>query len=336
MDRPIKAINLTILGLQQKGAVQILSRNPLQLKVLEPGLVSTMAETALVKSLTDQGTLSREGVQAVLAALNMDVRTKMWRADHEATLLDQQQRIGEADVAARIDALRTRWQVADEEFAQKEVRRKAEWLELTTEAGAVKTKIEYLRTASRSIVQRSALERVLFERLPDLAEPRQGDPACPRCEQPNPSTSHFCRICARRLVDDRPGLLGSLDEIAEVNLHHRRFSEGMQACQEIIGLVRGLKTGIESFTESVADMRNSQTKHNLKTLQIDVPQDSIEYGTHFDRLLQKVRDGGLSLHPKVFAGHIQGLIAEVYTEDGIKEFFETMGEELSTQADAQW
>jgi hypothetical protein len=44
----------------------------------------------------------------------------------------------------------------------------------------------------------------------------------------------------------------------------------------------------------------------------------------------------LSLHPKVFAEHVHELVGKVFTEEYIKVYFETMGEELSRQAAAQW
>jgi hypothetical protein len=184
-------------------------------------------------------------------------------------------------------------------------------------------------------VQRTAIEKVLFHRMPDLPAPAPGDPPCPRCKQPNPSAHHFCHICAQRLTDDRPDFEGSIREIAEINLHHRRFSEGMQACQEIIGLVRGLISGVDAFCESVEDMIASEKKYPLPKLQIEVPARSVSYGGNFDKLAEASGEDH-SLHPKVFAGQIQALIAEVYTEKNIKDYFETMGAELSRQADKQW
>jgi hypothetical protein len=257
---------------------------------------------------------------------------RMRKLAAERTVLDQQQ----ADLVARIDHMRKRWQEIDVGFAEKEPGLKAKWIELTAEATALQAKIEHLQTTAVQIVQRSAFEKVLFARKPELAEAADSDPACPRCSVPNPASNHFCHICAERLVGDRPDLAGSLLEIAEVNLHHDRFSEGMQACQEILGLVRGLKTGLTAFTESVRDMINSQNTHSLGTLQIDVPEPSLVYGGQFDALLALVSEQGMSLHPTVFAGRMDSFIGQALNEEEIKGFFETMGEELTKQADAQW
>jgi hypothetical protein len=246
--------------------------------------------------------------------------------------LDREQ----SDVLAQIEGLRSKWAETDTQFAQQEQERKQTWLETSTQAAALQAKIESLQMARSRMIERGAFEQVLFARAPALAPIQPGDPACSRCGQPNPADRHFCHICALRLVADRPDLGGSLLEIAELNLHHARFSDGMRACQEIIGLVRGLKTGLERFEQSVADMRSSQRKHKLKILQIDVPGESIAYAAHFERLREMVCAKGSHLHPTDFAAQIQVFVQEVFSEERIKAFFEGMGEELSRQADAQW
>jgi predicted nucleic acid-binding Zn-ribbon protein len=230
---------------------------------------------------------------------------KMRSLQKERKVLDEQQ----ADLAARIDRLRQRWQERDARHHDKETKYR--------------------------IVQRSAMEQVLFDLQPNLAEAQKGDPPCPRCKMPNPKSHRFCHICAIRLTEDRPDFKGSIGEIAEINIHHARFSEGMQACQEIIGLVRGLKTGLEAFKKSVDDVMDSERRYPLPKLKIDVPKKSMSYGKHFDGLKQ-IAAADLSLHPKAFAKKIQTMTSEIFTENRIKDFFETMGNELSRQADSQW
>jgi hypothetical protein len=245
--------------------------------------------------------------------------------------LDREQ----ADLAARIDALRARWATVEREHADTERELQREWIAKETEAAAVQAKLDHLQQLWPRIQLRSTVERVLFKLVPDAPAPQPNDPPCPRCRTPNPAASHFCRICAQRLGEDRPDFDGSVREIAEVNQHHARFSEGMKACQELIGLVKGLRSGLEAFMKSVRDVKHTEDRHNLATLRIDVPQGSVEYGRHFDALLQAVGKD-LSLHPKIFAQQVEQLIQQVFTEAKIKGYFETMGEELSRQANSQW
>ena len=240
-----------------------------------------------------------------------------------------------ADLAARIEDLRRRWDAADGEHAAAEQGLRESWVDLQTEVATLQTKVSFLEESRDSIIARSALEQVLFENRPTLASPQASDPPCPRCAVPNPKSNHFCYICGKRLVQDRPDFEGSVAEMSELNLHHQRFSEGMRACQELIGLVRGIKSGVEAFTSSVADVQSSEQQYPLPKLNIDVPASSVTFGQNFDHLLRVVGQG-VPLHPKAFAGHVEQVIGTVFTEDNIKDYFETMGEELSKQADSQW
>ena len=256
---------------------------------------------------------------------------KMRALQKERQILDEEQ----ADIAARIDRLRQRWQEREQRHHDKETQYRRDWVTLSTEASALQTKIEHLESSKTRIVQRSAMEQVLFDMRPTLSEPKQGDPPCPRCKMPNPQSNHFCHICVIRLTGDRPDFAGSISEIAEINIHHARFSEGMQACQEIIGLVRGLKTGLDAFMKSVDDVMDSERRYPLPKLKISVPKKSKDYGRHFDGLKQ-IAGADLSLHPKAFAKKIQIMTSEIFTENRIKDYFETMGNELTSQADSQW
>lgn len=249
----------------------------------------------------------------------------------EKTRLDQEQ----ADVAARIDALRAHWTKEAKGYVDKEHTYRAKWLAAETEAAALRTKRDYLASARQRIVLRSSLERVLYALAKAPAAASKDDPKCPRCAAPNASENHFCHICAQRLVADRPDLEGSIHELAELNHHFNRFSDGMKSCQEIIGLVRGLKSGVEAFKKSVADVKSSEKKHSLSRLKIAVPRTSVEYGQQFDALAQSLSHDW-SVHPAVLAKRADQLVSQVFTEDHIKGYFETMGQELSRQADSQW
>jgi len=83
-------------------------------------------------------------------------------------------------------------------------------------------------------------------------------------------------------------------------------------------------------------MIDSQTQHGLKKLQLSVPQPSVSYGQEFDRLRELVTTDTEALHPVPFAARVNELIANVLTAERIQNFFETMGQELSRRAEAQW
>ena len=241
----------------------------------------------------------------------------------------------QTDMADRIEALRERWVREEGAHARREQELRKRWRELATEAATLQTKIDHLRASRTAIVQRTTIEKVLYAYVPRIGDPGKDDPRCPRCRQPNAKGTHFCRVCANRLVKDRPDFLGSLNEIAELNRHYESFTDGMRACQEIIALVRGLKTGIKNFQSSVSDMILTESSYPVGVLKISVPKSSVAYGRKLDYLAKLVTPGE-GLHPKVFAARVRAEMEEVFTEAKIKAYFERMGQELSTQADAQW
>ena len=215
--------------------------------------------------------------------------------------------------------------------------RRKHWLDKTAEAAAVQTKIEYLESVADRVIQRGALEKLLFERRPELAEPKSEDPQCSRCGQPNPPEHHFCHICAQRLAEDRPDFEGSLLEMAELNHHHKRFSEGMKANQEIMGLMRGIRSGFDAFRSSVYDMKLSQNKYSLGSLDVEVPPFCLAFGEHFKNLAATLEnEENLHLHPRDFGARMKAQVDQVFSEEAIKAYFEAMGEKLQTKADAQW
>ncbi|MDF1562927.1 MAG: hypothetical protein P1V51_07775 [Deltaproteobacteria bacterium] len=240
------------------------------------------------------------------------------------------------DVLGRIEGLRNSWQKADGKWAELEVQLREMWIERTTQAQAVQAKIDHIEQVRPQLLERSALEKVLFEREPVLpAVPTTGARPCERCQTPNHPEQHFCAICGKRLLEDRPDLLGSLLEVAELNLHHRRFSTGVKACQEIIGLVRGLISGLSNFKESVEGMIDTENRYPVGKLDIDVPGAAVQYAKHFGQL-ESAANVEKGLHPRDFAAQIEAVMEKTYTEEKIQSFFETMGEELSRQADSQW
>lgn len=239
------------------------------------------------------------------------------------------------DVAARIENLRTRWSHEEAEFTSREADRRERWIELERRAAEMEARVEALETRRSEIVVRSSVERVLESRRPALDAPVDGDPNCPRCNMAHRPEQHFCHICAHRLAADRPDFEGSVEEMAELNLHFERFSRGMESSQEIIGLVRGLGSGVESLIGSVEDVQTSEDKYPLPKLEIDVPPAGREYGRQFDRLAQFTNQD-YSLHPTIFADRFDEHFGQVFAEDRITAFFETIGEELSRQAEAQW
>ncbi len=234
-----------------------------------------------------------------------------------------------------LELLRKEWHARLAQEAEAEAARRRQWVELETETTAMDARIEALEMERPRIVARSTVERVLGEREPDLREPVPGDPLCPRCRMPNPPEAAFCRICARRLLEDRTDFAGSLEEIVELNRHHRRFAEGMRACQETLGLVRGIASGLEALLKSVNSMIDTRKKHRLKRLSLEIPSESVEYGRLFDEM-REVAASDLRLHPLVFARRMAAATEGKVSEEQLRAYFERIGRELSRAAGQRW
>jgi predicted nucleic acid-binding Zn-ribbon protein len=239
------------------------------------------------------------------------------------------------DVLARIESLRRAWREADHEHAERESDRRRRWVALETDAAAVAAKLETLAVRRGAMIARSTVERALVDREQSPPLAAADDPPCPRCGMANPPTNHFCHICAQRLGEDRPDLEGSLAEFAELDLHAHRFGEGMKACQELIGLVRGMRSGVEALDGSVQEMLASKHKHRLATLDLTVPQWSRDFGARFDDL-RELAQREMRLHPLELAHRVGEQIDIAFTETNITAYFELIGREMSRAADAQW
>ncbi len=241
----------------------------------------------------------------------------------------------EVDLAARIHTLRRTWEKADQKYHNAEAKLQEAWADHRGKADALQAKIDYLHTSRERIVLRSVMEQVLDAQKTTPKTDDGGEISCPRCKTRNPPANHFCHICAQRLIKDRPDLEGSISEVAELNHHFDRFSDGMQACQEIIGLLRGITSGVTAFRKSVADVLATQKRHSLSTLTLNVPGSSVEYGKTFDQIGAAMQ-WDYSVHPKVFAKNVKVIMEQHFSEDKIQAYFEAMGDELSKQADSQW
>lgn len=241
----------------------------------------------------------------------------------------------QADLAARIEGLRQTWQSLDKSQRKHERLLQSQWIEARAKASALRAKLEQLEAMPERVIQRSALEQVLFSRTPKMRSSKVGDPPCPRCAVANASTNHFCRVCGQRLQPDRLDVLGSLDEVAELNLHHQAFAQGVKSAQELLGMLRGLAKGIQTFNRSIDDMISSQNTHGLAVLSVDVPEKSQAYADQFEKLAETLAQSE-KVPPQAFAALVENQVEQVYCKEKIESFFATMGAELTRQAELQW
>ncbi len=255
------------------------------------------------------------------------------RREREALVEEQ------GDVVARLEVLRARWSEAAAEGREREAEHRARWLEVRRTRDALARKLAVLEARRPELVARTALLAALREIPVPSGEPGVDDARCPRCGVRNLPQQRFCRICAVRLGDDRPDAAGSLVEAAELLGHCDRFERGVGACQELIGLLRGLVSGHERFLESVENMISSEARYaSLSTLELDVPAEAVELAQGFVRVKVALRAAASRkrVEPLAFAAEVRTLVDEVIDAERVQQYFEGMGEALSSAADEQW
>lgn len=240
-----------------------------------------------------------------------------------------------AELAPKLEKLRSNWQERLAAARDEEAEWRQKWVQAETDAAAFEARVEALDLERPRILARSTVEHVLARREPETTEPSESDPACPRCAMPNVPGAAFCHICALRLVEDRPDFEGSLIELAELNRHHLRFSQGMQTCQETLGLVRGIRSGLEALLKSVDSMIETRRKHSLARLSLAIPESSERFGAVFDEIAAAASTEA-RLHPLVFAEQMRKLIDGRIGEAALEGFFNNIGDELTRAAEAKW
>lgn len=260
--------------------------------------------------------------------LNLFKMNKLNRQRH--ALIEQNR-----DLAARIEQMRSAWQDLYQDRSEEEQLIKQDWLDKRARASALRAKIEQIEAMPERLVQRSALEKILFVHQPKLKASRSGDPLCPRCQLPNNPHNHFCRVCAQRLQEDRLDLLASLDEVAELNFHFTTFSAAMKSSQTLQGMLHGMSQGLKKFKRSIEDMLDSQRTYDLPYLSLDVPAPARRYGEHFDALADVLRDSS-RLTPQAFLALAELQTQQALSPAAMQDYFESMGQELSHAADSQW
>jgi hypothetical protein len=252
---------------------------------------------------------------------------RLQKAKHE---IEQEQ----VDICAHIEVLRARWAARAPEVLREIENLEGEWTKQMKTASQIQARIEYLRNSRERIIGRSALELLLFQRAPQPTSSVQQAAPCPRCGACSATSRFFCAVCAERLGPDRPDFEGSMGEIAELNLHHRQFSDAMRAGQELIALFSGIRSGLHSFKKSLSSMIATESKCPVSALHVQVPPSAVEFGRTFEQFLALYSDQR-SLLPTEFVAR-EKEITQRLNQTSIRQFFETMGSELSRSAKTQW
>jgi len=140
-------------------------------------------------------------------------------------------------------------------------------------------------------------------------------------------------------LEQAPALGGELgdavSQIAALNARLAAYRSGLASVAESLGLLTGVRTGMERFFQSANKVYEEQRRYNLKPLRLEIPRDVVAFHNTWAEYAKLVRDEKrLGQNPLEFVRIAQGLIQERLTEPAIQAMFERMGQALNAATKA--
>jgi len=240
-----------------------------------------------------------------------------------------------------IEKKRSAWELKEKDFSKDELKLQEKWENAFTDYSILEEKINNLKKNREIFIKKAAFIKTLSlvkgneKFLKDIngAEIKE----CKRCHQKNSGNKFFCKYCGKRFAADRPDLLGSLNEVSELNKVFNDIQEGISQTVSISALLKGLKKGVQTLRKSVKSVKKSQDQYpSLSTLKISVPNFSKEFAKNFEFLKKFLSKDFHDLHPLEFASKIKEFTDKNLTGEKIEKFFGAIGDELNATTKEQW
>lgn len=129
-----------------------------------------------------------------------------------------------------------------------------------------------------------------------------------------------------------PELSAGVAEMAGLNDRTDSYHHGLAQAAGLIGLLRGLDSGLEAVNKSITGLQREQAMHSahLKPLDFDLPQMVAAFHRLWPVLAERFADEKhLSLHPAAFSKDTEPLISGPLSEESIKAMFDALGTMIS-------
>jgi len=208
-----------------------------------------------------------------------------------------------AETLQQLKAVREEWQAKKQELAERQDTLRAAWEKASIELAQIKSELDYLEPNVATLAAQRGAQRMLAE----LQEAPAG----------------------------RGPLYDAMADIAQMNQQLAQYREGITRVAEALGVLTGIRSGMERFAQSVAKLYEEQERYNLQPLKVDVPRRVIEFHNIWAEFRGKVKDEKhLGAHPLEFSKVAADYVQKRLTEEAIKDMFEQMGEALSAAAKA--
>ncbi len=208
-----------------------------------------------------------------------------------------------AETLQQLKAVREEWQTKKKELAERQETLRAAWEKASIELAQTKSELDYLELNVATLAAQRGAQRMLAE----LKEAPAG----------------------------RGALYDAMAEIAQMNQQLEQYRDGITRVAEALGVLTGIRTGMERFEQSVAKLYEEQERFNLKPLKVDVPRSVVEFHNIWAEFRGKVKDEKhLGANPLEFSKIAADYVQKRLTEETIKDMFEQMGKALSAAAKA--
>ncbi|HSJ57474.1 MAG TPA: hypothetical protein VLC95_09855 [Anaerolineae bacterium] len=135
-----------------------------------------------------------------------------------------------------------------------------------------------------------------------------------------------------------PDLDTRVAEMVELNVHTDAYHDGLAGAGGLIGLLRGIDSGLEAIRKSVDGLKHEQEMHSayLKPLDFRLP-DSVEaFHKRWPELARRfVDEKTVAGHPAEFAADVAPLLEGPLSQPSIEKMFNTLGQMIE-HATSAW
>lgn len=128
-----------------------------------------------------------------------------------------------------------------------------------------------------------------------------------------------------------------LAEMMDLNIRTDAYYDGLASVGGLIGLLRGINSGLAAITKSVDGLKREQEMHSsyLKPLDFDLPADVKAFHGRWPELARQfVDEKEAAQHPAEFAAQVTPLLEGPLSQQSIERMFNSMGQMIEAAASA--
>ncbi len=310
IDERRRKVREEYLPQRQKAADDLLHRGQAEiarLRYLNPRLDQQEEEikaqqAALEAQLAEQNDTIRQKSRGLGVVINFP---SIFKADRQ-----RQRIIGKLETTH--DSLRTvrqKWETKRSETEQHQVELQEQWQLESIAVARLQSELDQLddETQREALAMRRAIRHVLDA-----------------LKTPSPSSDSE--------------LEAGLEEMVELNIQTDAYHEGLASVGGVIGLARGIQSGLDAIAKSVEGLQREQQMHSayLKPLDFELPARVEAFHHQWPELARRfVDEKTIGDNPADFSAAVEPLLAQDLAEARIEAMFDDLGAMIK-RATARW